>query len=223
MVSNGVNFDEYGFRQVFPDDYFNYECSCCGDCCRNVKSSVMAESLDLYRLAKLLKMELGDVVLQYTDTVFLAWGFPVLMMKTKPYMDSCIFLRSSRCRAQSAKPRACRLYPLGVGPDDGQQGAWSSFIVSKNQHRFTGERRRIGDWINEHFTVEDKSFVSADYTYTGELAKLIKRVDRQNENDVIKLMLFFKFIFYDMSEDFMPQYIRNMEQLKKRLKLLERT
>ena len=92
----------------------------------------MVESLDLYRLARFLNMEMGNVCLQYTDTVFLAWGFPVLMLKTKPHMDACIFLKSSRCSVHGAKPRACRTYPLGTGPNDERPGEWLYLIVSKN-------------------------------------------------------------------------------------------
>ena len=128
-----INFDGYGFQKVMPDDYFQFNCSRCGGCCRKVKDSIMVESLDLYRLARFLKMEMSDIILQYTDTTFLAWGFPVFMLKTTPPADACIFLKESRCSVQNAKPRACRLYPLGVGPDEDNPGTWLNFIVSKKQ------------------------------------------------------------------------------------------
>lgn len=210
-------FDEFGYQKVAPNDYFHFDCSGCGDCCRNVKDSIMAESLDLYRLARFLHTEMCEIILTYTDTAFLAWGFPVFMLKTKPHMDTCVFLKSSRCSVQEAKPRTCRLYPLGVGPDDEKPGEWQNLIVSKKQHHFTGQKRRVGDWINKNLTAEDQEFVTADYHYAGQLARLMKNIDRRHEDRVIELILFFKYVAYDMAEDFQPQYTRNMEELKRQL------
>ena len=78
-----IDPNAYGYQQSSPDDYIRFDCSACGDCCRNVKDSIMVESLDLYRLAKFLNMEMSEVILQYTDTALLAWGFPVFMLKVK--------------------------------------------------------------------------------------------------------------------------------------------
>ena len=210
-----IDFNEYGYKKVAPGDYFSFTCSRCGDCCRNVKDSVMVERLDLYRLTRFLGMGISEVVLQYTDTTFLAWDFPVLTLKTKPHMGACIFLKSSKCRVHGgAKPRACRTYPIGVGPDDVHPGEWLSFIVSKKPHHFTGPRRLVGDWIDETFTTEDRAFVAADYAYTGELAEITRNIDKQYEHEVLSLMIYFKYMNYDLSADFMPQYNRNMEELK---------
>jgi len=215
-----IDFDEHGYQKVSPNDFFHYNCSTCGDCCRNVKDSVMVESLDLYRLARFFSIEMSDVILKYTDIAYLAWGFPVFMLKTKPHRDTCIFLKSSLCSVYEARPRTCRTYPLGVGPDDEKPGEWLNFIVSKKQRHFTGERHLVGDWMDENLTPEDSAFVLADYNHTGELAKLMKNLDRRYEDRIIELILFFKYAAFDMTEDFHPQYTRNMEQLKQKLRHL---
>ena len=108
------------------------------------QNSVLIDSLDLYRIAKFLKIEMCDAALKYTSIAFLAWGFPVLMLKTTEYCDSCIFLKSSKCGIQPVKPRACRLYPLGVGPDDDENNELLIFIVSEKEHHFTGTRMLTG-------------------------------------------------------------------------------
>jgi len=215
-----IDFDEHGYQKVSHNDFFRHDCSGCGDCCRNIKDSVMVESLDLYRLALFFGVEMSDIILQYTDTAFLAWGFPVFMLKTQPQMDACVFLNGSRCSVQEAKPRTCRLYPLGTGPDDKKQGALLSFIVSKKQHHFKGKRHRVRDWINTNLSPEDRAFIFAEYNSAGELARLIKNIDRQYEGQVLEMMMFYKYVAFDMAEPFQPQYTRNMEQLKKRLNSL---
>jgi Fe-S-cluster containining protein len=217
-----IDFDEYGYQKVSHDEYFHFDCACCGDCCRNVKTSVMVESLDLYRLARFFDMEMSEVMLRYTDTAYLAWGFPVLMLKTKQHLDTCILLKSSRCSVHNggAKPRTCRTYPLGVGPDDEKPGKWLSLIVSKKKHHFTGKPRLISDWLDENLTPKDRAFVAADYINAGELAKIIRKIGRHHKKQVIKLNLLYKYVLYDISEDFQPQYNHNMEQLKKQLEWL---
>jgi len=213
-----IDFKEYGYEKVSPCDYFRFTCVRCADCCRGVKNGVLVESLDLFRLARFLGIGISEVVLQYTDTSFLAWGFPVLTLKTKPHMDTCVFLKASRCSAYGARPRACRTYPLGVGPDDDNPGEWLSCLVSKNPKHDTGQRRRVGDWVDEHFTTEDREFVAADYAYTGKLAEITKHIDKRYEHEVLSLMIYFKYMAYDLSAEFMPQYQRNMEQLKCQLR-----
>lgn len=218
----GIDLNEYGYITVEDDDYFSFDCSGCGDCCRNIKDSVMAESLDLYRLARFFGIEMSEVISRYMETAFLAWWFPVFTLKTKQNLDTCVFLKTSRCCVNSSKPRACRVYPLGVGPDDEKQGAWMSFIVSKKQHHFTGQRRLVSDWMDENFTPEDRAFVAADYQHTAELASLVKKIGKCHEDEVVKLVLLFRYISYDMSEDFLPQYNRNMKVLKRQLEALAR-
>lgn len=218
----GISYDELGYKKVSTDDYFNFECSGCGDCCRNIKSSVLVESLDLFSLARFFNMEMCDVALKYTDTVFLAWGFPAFMLKTKQYLDTCVFLQASRCSVHRAKPRACRTYPLGIGPDDEKPGEWLNFIVSKDRRHFKGKRWLVRDWLDENLTPEDRAFVSAEYINTGELARLMKKIDKRHEDRVLELMLFFKYTAFDVTEDFSHQYARNMEQLKKQLARLVR-
>ena len=212
-----IDCNTYSYKQMMPEDYFRFDCSECGDCCRNVNGAVRVESLDLYRLARFTGLEMSEACLQFTDTALLVPGFPILVLKTKQHMDACVFLKSSRCSVHSAKPRACRTYPLGVVPDDEKPGVWLNFIVSKTPHHFTGRHRRVGDWLDENLTAEDREFVAADCANTEGIAKRMRDIDPRHDNRVAELLLFFKYIAYDMTEDFMPQYTRNMELLKEQL------
>lgn len=211
-----IKFDEFDYKLLAPEDSFLFKCFGCGDCCRNVKASVMLETLDLFRLAKLLGQKMSEVIQRYTDILSLAWWLPVFVLKTKQYGDTCIFLKASRCSIHEAKPRACRLYPLGVGPDD-EDGSWLSFIVSSKPHHFTEQKHLVSDWVAEYFSDEDRNFVEADYTYTKDLANLINSISNIHKDDIIRLVLLYKYNLFSIEENFMPQYLRNMEQLKRML------
>jgi len=142
------------------------------------------------------------------------------MMKTKQHEDASVFLRMSKCSVHDAKPRACGLYPLGFGPDDETPGEWLQFMIPEKRHHFSGQRRLVQDWINETISEEDRDFVALGYIYTAELAWPLKRIDRKHEEQILRLMLLFQYAFFDTSEDFLPQYIRNMENLKAQVKRL---
>jgi hypothetical protein len=109
-----------------------------------------------------------------------------------------------------------------MGPDEDRPGEWLNLIVSKNQHHFKGRRRRVGNWIDSNLAPAERAFITADYAHTGELAKLMNSIDRRHEDEVVKLMLIYRYSFFDTTEDFQPQYTRNMEQLKRQLRALGR-
>lgn len=135
---------------------------------------------------------MSEVCSEYMDTVYLSWGYPIFVLRTKQHKDTCIFLKSSKCIVYDAKPRACRTYPIGVGPNDEIPGNWLSFMVSKSQHHFKGQRYLVGDWLDKNFTLEDKEFVEAHYNDMGELVELMMKIDKQHEEQVINLILFYK-------------------------------
>jgi Fe-S-cluster containining protein len=210
----GIDFKNEGFIPVGPDDTFKFHCTRCGDCCRNVKESVCVESLDLFRLARHLGITTDEAMERYTDPVLITWGFPMLMLKTKPAMDSCIFLKAGKCSVYEARTRACRTYPLGTGPDDDRPGAFLDLIVSRRQHHFTGESVRVRDWIGANINDEDRAFILANYRFTGELGKILHRIDSRHEQSVLIQTLLYLYSEYDTDGDFMTQYLRNMACLK---------
>ena len=71
--------------------------------------------------------------------------------------------------------------------------------------------------MDENLTPADRAFIAADYNNAGELAKLMRNIGKQHEDEVVRLILYFKYIFYEMTEDFVPQYERNMKLLKQQL------
>ena len=95
-----------------PDETFQFTCRKCGDCCRNVRQAVMAESLDLFRIARHMNMAIAEVAERYLEVGIVAWGAPILLIKTTEPDAACVFLKDNRCslHGSGTKPRACRLY-----------------------------------------------------------------------------------------------------------------
>jgi len=212
-------------KPVKPDDEFSYQCSLCGDCCRNVKEAVMLESLDVFRIARYFSkignpmQAIEEILTEYTTPVPLTdLGYPIFLLNTTGPKDECVFLKSGKCSVQPAKPRTCRLYPLSVEPNDSED-SFNYVIVSQKQHHFTGPKIRVGDWMADNFSAEDREFTLMEYKLAGELGRLMRKLKEKGVDD--RRMLFpimlYKYFDFDLDAPFMPQYRENIETLKSAL------
>jgi Fe-S-cluster containining protein len=207
------------YPQMRPGEIFCFSCKCCGDCCRHVEKSVMVESLDLYRLARHFQIDMAEAAERYTETATVDWGAPVLMLKTVQPDDACIFLRNNKCSIESVKTRACRLYPLSAGPDDTLKN-FLIFNVSDQHHHFNGPARTARQWVAENFRLADRTYILTEYATLQACGRIMRRIPRNRENQVLELMLLHRFVFYNTEQPFQPQFERNMKQLKKELERL---
>lgn len=114
-------------------DRFPFRCRQCGACCRRVRESVPLESLDVFRLAKFFRdsgakiWSIDDVLAEYAEPVLLhESGYLAFMLKTVGEDDACIFLKDNRCTIHDVNPRACRTYPISIGPNG--KGDYEQFI-----------------------------------------------------------------------------------------------
>ena len=214
-----VHYHEYPLMK--PGETFQFICRNCGDCCRNVRQAVMVESLDLFRMARHLQMDVAEAAERYTDVGIIAWGAPILLMKTAEPDGACVFLKDNRCalHGSGSKPRACRLYPLSVGPDDALT-KFLIFKVSAKQHHYKGRRYRAQEWIAANFSKEDREYVSTEYLALQDFGKLMRLIPRGREKDVLFLMLRWRYFQFETDQDFMRQFVRNMALLKRDLEKL---
>jgi Fe-S-cluster containining protein len=180
----------------------------------------MVESLDLFRLAEHFDADTAEAAERYTETVTIAWGAPVLMLKTTEPDDACVFLKDNLCGIRLARPRACRLYPLSVGPDESLK-TFLIFNVSGEQHHFTkGRWRRAQEWVDDNFRAVDRAYIKMEYRAIKECGKIMNRIPRGREDAVLFQMLHWRYFNFDTSQGFLTQYVHNMERLKQELEKL---
>ena len=136
---------------VEPKEHFPFHCQQCGACCRHVKESVPLESLDAFRLAKYLRDRgeaiqcMDDVLAKYAVPVLLhESGYMVFMLGTVGPDDACIFLRDDKCTIHAAKPKACRTYPVSVGP--AERGGYEAYLSMEQPHHFNGTQQSVKKW-----------------------------------------------------------------------------
>ena len=210
---------------VEPSDHFPFQCKCCGACCRHVRESVPLESLDAFRLAKYLRAQgkpvscVDDVLVQYAEPVLLhESGYTVFMLKTIGTEDSCVFLQDNRCMIRAAKPRACRTYPLSVGPNG--HGEYEQYLSMEQPHHFEGTERSVKKWIRKYCTDEDRAFWELDIGSARELAQLLEKVPQCEKARAILLFLMYRYSDFDLGQPFLPQFERNHQKLLKALRAL---
>ena len=90
------------------------DCEGCSECCRGMGSSIILDSMDVWRLQKGIKkgfqalLEEGKIELNMADGMIL----PNLKMDAE--REACPFLDGQgRCSVHDCRPGLCRLFPLG--------------------------------------------------------------------------------------------------------------
>lgn len=213
--------------RVSTHDRFPFRCTCCGECCRHVRQSVPVESLDAFRLARLLRERdkaitcMDDFVERYTELALLdECGYFMLMLKVTDVDDACVFLQENRCAVHAAKPRACRIYPFvaGIG-DDGHP----EYLVSREKtHHFKGTVVHVKTWMKRRFTEEDENFLRMDLSSAADIAKFMRRIPEMHRQRAMFLFWRYKYSDFDLEQPFLDQYAKNLQQLRAALSLLAR-
>lgn len=185
----------------------------------------MLESHDLYRIAKYLKQAgygvsgVEQVIMEYAEPKLLGGSdYPLFLLKTQGRQKSCVFLKEGRCSIHEAKPRACRLYPMGAWPNDTMDG-FDYFIASKKQHHFTGSAIRVSDWMGENLLEHERDITLMDAKAVAELAPIIRGLQRTgvDRDRILKPLILFKYVYFELDKPYVPQFMRNIVLLKNAL------
>ena len=205
-------------HRVFSCDRIPFRCTCCGECCRHVRQSVPVESLDAFRLAKLLRTRdeeitcMDDFIERYTELALLdECGYFMLMLKVTGKDDACIFLRDNRCVVHVAKPRACRIYPFVAGLGNNGQ---PEYLVSREKtHHFKGPSVHVKSWMKRWFTAEDRAFLRSDLGSAPDIARLMHRIPETHRRQAMLLFWRYKYSDFDLDQPFLVQHENNLQRL----------
>lgn len=201
-----------------PSDRFPFKCRMCGTCCRHVRGSVPLESLDVFRLAKYLR-DKGENVGGMED-VLAAYAFPVLisengytafMLKTAGTDDACVFLKDNRCTVHPAKPRACRTYPIVVGPHG--LGGYEQYLSMEQPHHYKGPQMSVKKWIQRYCSRQDFEFLNMDIGLAQKIERLLQKIPQRKRRRALAMFLFYKYYGFDLDKPFIDQFRRNTEGL----------
>lgn len=204
--------------RITPSTRIRFKCTGCGECCRHVKETVSVDSLDVFRITKYLRNKGTSVtapdefLLKYAQPVLLDQsGYFVYFLKSVGEDDACIFLENNRCTIHEIKPRACRLYPFIVEPNE--SGAHQYLYTQERRHHFKGPIVETRSWMNRNFQKEDREFLTADYGGAGKLAQLLRKIPEDRMSEALLHFHRLRYSQFDLDEPFMVQFRRNQEKL----------
>lgn len=207
-------------RAVALSEKVLFHCRLCGGCCRYVKDSIMLEPIDGYRLARYLREQgepvsgTEDVLANYAHASWLEDRFPIFLLNTVGPMDVCVFLKEGRCSVYEARPHVCRVYPFSVAP--GERGRdFRYFLCTEKPHHFTDGMVTVKNWLSENFVRETKEALKADYDALPILSRNILAMGEEEFQSQLFQFLYYRYYNYELDKPFLPQFLSNLEQLKK--------
>lgn len=206
--------DEYEIknsRRVELSDRVRFRCIRCAKCCRNLKGTVIIECLDAWRMANHLNMTVTDFYEKYTEIFFMEnVEYPVFALKTVGKDDACVFLKGNRCSVQECKPRTCKMYPFWVEPGKKPEEFAYNFSTEQRHHP-KGSLVRVKDWVKNNLSDDEKKFLSEDYKAVMAMAPLYNTLRKRDvdNTELLRMILLYRFFFYETDEPFFQQFERN--------------
>ena len=204
--------------RVTPSTKIRFKCTGCGECCRHVKETVPVDAQDAFRITKYLRDTGAEIfctdqfLVEYAEPALLdECGYFVYFLKSVGEDDACIFLKDNRCMIQSAKPRACRLYPFMVDPSE--SGEHRYLYSSERKHHFRGPIVETRSWMKKYFPKEDREFMRADYSKVRAIAMWLKQIPEERMTEAVLHLQRLLYSEYDLDEPFLAQFQRNQEKL----------
>ena len=215
-------FDKTQF--VTNRQQIKFKCSFCGACCKNVRDSIVLEPLDAFRIVReYIKNGFpgtGDDILdQICNLKELSRGFDVFVLKTVNDSGVCGMLGDNRCSIYPVRPRTCRLYPFTADPSADGSIKW--YLCTEQAHHFGKGSVTAQEWQCRNLSAEDQEYLHEECRVLPELGRLMRNISDTDLQEAEEQTLVFRYLAYDYSQHFLPQYKDNMLFLKARLSRLQ--
>lgn len=199
----------------------SFKCSACGACCKNVRDSIVLEPLDAFRIIR-NKLRSGctdsadDILWSIADLKELSRGFNVFVLRTVNDSGVCNMLDNNRCTIYSVRPRTCRLYPFTAEPcPEEHRIKWH--LCTEQAHHFGKGTVTAREWQRKNVSSEDEEFLYEECRVLPELGEILRNVPEDNLQQAEQLVVVYRYLGYDFSQPFMPQFKDNMLFLKSML------
>jgi hypothetical protein len=195
------------------DDTLTFSCTRCGRCCRD-RDDVLLTPLDLFKIANHLNMKIGEVMEQFCDCYEGQNSkIPVVRIKPKSYQQTCPFLKKGICQIHSVKPTICALFPLGRMTNF--ETDEFMYFVQPAKCGKAGRERTIRDWLDEFSLLEEEHITILWHKKLAEVSLALHEVYEKidfNHGRINGFLLSTLYIMYDLEQEFLPQFERNLEK-----------
>lgn len=203
------------------DTPFRFHCTMCGKCCIN-RDDILLNPDDIFRIAKFLNLTPEEVVNQYCETYIGGTSrMPIVRLKPQGTVKRCPFLKDRKCSIQDAKPVVCAMFPIGryvrVPKDQVMEESIPEtlYLFSAPECGDTSESHTVREWLaNYNIPIQDPFFSHWQHTLLS-VSEYIQRVEAICPQPIMETVwsLVFRSLYleYDMTGNFMPQFLDNSE------------
>lgn len=214
--------EDFGQKQIGLDDTFRFHCTICGKCCIN-REDILLNALDVYNLAKELKISTGEVLVKYCES-YIGSVSRMMIVRLLPVgsVKRCPLLKDRKCSVHNAKPTVCALYPLGRGME---MKAGETVDFTKLKTRYFLQDTACGDKSEEHtvrswlrdFNIPEQDSFYPKWTQTiTDIGNMVKQMESHISDHVMELVLqtilICVYLKYSTDEPFMPQFEKNVAE-----------
>lgn len=221
-------YDHFDSLKIGWDDQFKFNCTMCGKCCIN-REDILLNPKDLFNLAKELNLTPPQMVDAYCEPYIGGDSrFPLVRLKPRGSIKRCPLLKDRKCSVHNAKPTVCAMFPIGrcvaseIKPS--KKNTDDKFPIGEIQYIFSdphcgdySKTYTVREWLQEfNLELEDEFFIKWNQTLIrcqSAIKKAEKRFAPQTMDMLWNAVYISCYLDYDMSKDFMQQFIDNTEKL----------
>lgn len=203
------------------DDTFQFHCTRCGMCCIN-REDIMLSPMDIYKMAKELKITPTKFFAQYCQT-HIGDNSRMPIIRLQPIGDDlrCPLLKNHKCSVHKVKPAVCALFPLGryislKSQDYSAEAVGNSevkYLIQPIECGDNSQTHTVREWLSDFdIKTEDEAFVRWHQTVAQvgtKISELEKAWDMMTMIEVWFMVRVFLYERYDTEEPFMPQFEEN--------------
>ena len=154
-----------------------------------------------------------DILWNIADLKELSRGFDVFVLRTVNDSGVCGMLKDNRCTIYSARPRTCRLYPFTADPcPEEHRIKW--LLCMEQPHHFGKGTVTAREWQRKNVTSEDEEFLYEECRVLPKLGEILRDVPEDKLQQAKQHVVVYRYLAYDFSQPFLPQYKDNMLFLK---------
>ena len=209
--------------EIAEKETFSFKCQKCASCCRNAYLSIFYEAIDIYKLMTWLlsvtgsNQDINTILDKYATVVYIDEinPFPMLAIRTRAHMNSCVFLKSGECSIYKSRPLVCRSYPLAIA--NAERGE-EYHIIKEFPHHFAEETFSVHQYVDKVYTNEDREYLKLKAHYYTRIIELVKGFTPACWESAEAIIISMEYFAYDINKPFIPQYKENMGMLIQQLK-----
>ena len=221
------NFDQ---MKIGPDEPFQFRCTECGKCCIH-REDILLSPKDLFRAAK----ELNMTVLSFFQAYCECYPgqdsrVPIVRLLPRGSARRCPLLKDRHCMIHKAKPAVCAMFPVGRGvavPKGADESApfEVQYILQPPECGDRAETHTVREWLASFgMEEEDHDFVTWQRFIiyaSNKLRDLEKKLLPDAMMQLWKLVTVGAYFSYEITEEFRPQFEKNISDLRNILQAYE--